>query len=202
MALTTAILVGEARSWLPDIVEKAKKLKVNAGKWSLSSIGCIGLNGVIPGWKSDADIGPLISKAAKDRVIGLVQGAKKVGRLSELRWQYRGLAEYRRKAPTLCWTEATSQCLDSRTATSLERQLSLESSRTWPATRCTFDQLFLFRENAYCTEHVVKDGVPGGDLRTGARSNGSRELERCGRHHQQEPLRKRNRHLHFQRRYS
>ncbi|VDP32769.1 unnamed protein product, partial [Heligmosomoides polygyrus] len=61
MALTTAILVGEARSWLPDIVEKAKKLKVNAG------------------WKSDADIGPLISKAAKDRVIGLVQGAKKEG---------------------------------------------------------------------------------------------------------------------------
>ncbi|VDL83527.1 unnamed protein product [Nippostrongylus brasiliensis] len=61
MALTTAILVGEARSWLPEIVEKAKKLKVNAG------------------WKPDSDIGPLISKAAKERVIGLIQGAKKEG---------------------------------------------------------------------------------------------------------------------------
>ncbi|EPB68678.1 methylmalonate-semialdehyde dehydrogenase [Ancylostoma ceylanicum] len=60
MALTTAILVGEARSWLPEIVEKAKKLHVNAG------------------WKPDTDIGPLISKAAKQRVVGLIQGAKKV----------------------------------------------------------------------------------------------------------------------------
>ncbi|RCN38719.1 methylmalonate-semialdehyde dehydrogenase [Ancylostoma caninum] len=61
MALTTAILVGEARSWLPEIVEKAKKLHVNAG------------------WKPDTDIGPLISKAAKQRVVGLIQGAKKEG---------------------------------------------------------------------------------------------------------------------------
>ncbi|VDL81762.1 unnamed protein product [Nippostrongylus brasiliensis] len=29
-------------------------------------------------WKPDSDIGPLISKAAKERVIGLIQGAKKV----------------------------------------------------------------------------------------------------------------------------
>ncbi|VDO79611.1 unnamed protein product [Haemonchus placei] len=46
MALSTAILVGEARSWLPEIVERAKKLVVNAG------------------WKPDCDIGPMISKAA------------------------------------------------------------------------------------------------------------------------------------------
>lgn len=31
MALTTIILVGEARAWLKDIVEKAKGLKVDAG---------------------------------------------------------------------------------------------------------------------------------------------------------------------------
>lgn len=31
MALSTAILVGEARSWLPDLVERAKALRVNAG---------------------------------------------------------------------------------------------------------------------------------------------------------------------------
>ncbi|KAK5964975.1 Methylmalonate-semialdehyde dehydrogenase acylating [Trichostrongylus colubriformis] len=61
MALTTAILVGEARSWVSEIAEKAKKLHVNAG------------------WKPDTDIGPLISKAAKKRVISLIQGAKKEG---------------------------------------------------------------------------------------------------------------------------
>lgn len=31
MALSTAILVGEARSWLPELVERAKALRVDAG---------------------------------------------------------------------------------------------------------------------------------------------------------------------------
>lgn len=31
MALSTAILVGEARSWLPELVDRAKALRVNAG---------------------------------------------------------------------------------------------------------------------------------------------------------------------------
>jgi malonate-semialdehyde dehydrogenase (acetylating)/methylmalonate-semialdehyde dehydrogenase len=61
MALTTAIFVGEARAWLPELVEKVKKLKVNAG------------------WKPDTDIGPLISKQSKQRVLGLIKGAKKEG---------------------------------------------------------------------------------------------------------------------------
>ncbi|KJH46752.1 methylmalonate-semialdehyde dehydrogenase [Dictyocaulus viviparus] len=61
MALSTAILVGEARSWLPEIVEKAKNLKVNAG------------------WKPDTDIGPLISKAAKNRVLRIIKEAKQEG---------------------------------------------------------------------------------------------------------------------------
>jgi malonate-semialdehyde dehydrogenase (acetylating)/methylmalonate-semialdehyde dehydrogenase len=36
MALSTAVFVGEASQWIPDLVERAKKLKVNAGnssKW-------------------------------------------------------------------------------------------------------------------------------------------------------------------------
>lgn len=32
MALSTAIFVGEAKEWIPDLVEKAKKLRVNAGQ--------------------------------------------------------------------------------------------------------------------------------------------------------------------------
>jgi len=57
MALSTAVLVGEAQDWLPDIKEKAAKLRVNAGH------------------EPDADLGPLISPAAKQRVIDLVQSA-------------------------------------------------------------------------------------------------------------------------------
>ena len=31
MALTTAIFVGESKEWIPDLVAKAKELKVNEG---------------------------------------------------------------------------------------------------------------------------------------------------------------------------
>ena len=31
MALSTAVFVGEAKEWIPDLVERARKLKVNAG---------------------------------------------------------------------------------------------------------------------------------------------------------------------------
>ncbi|KAK0423470.1 hypothetical protein QR680_008158 [Steinernema hermaphroditum] len=61
MALTTAVFVGESRKWIPDILEKAKKLRVDVG------------------WKPDTDIGPLISPAAKNRVLGLIKSAKKEG---------------------------------------------------------------------------------------------------------------------------
>ncbi|KAM4690965.1 methylmalonate-semialdehyde/malonate-semialdehyde dehydrogenase [acylating], mitochondrial [Rhinophrynus dorsalis] len=61
MALSTAVLVGEARNWLPELVEKAKKLRVNAGDQ--------------PG----ADLGPLISPAAKERVCSLVETGVKEG---------------------------------------------------------------------------------------------------------------------------
>eukprot|EP00079_Xenopus_tropicalis_P012056 XP_002938634.1 PREDICTED: methylmalonate-semialdehyde dehydrogenase [acylating], mitochondrial [Xenopus tropicalis] len=61
MALSTAVLVGEAKQWLPELVEKAKKLQVNAGDQ--------------PG----ADLGPLISPAAKDRVCSLVESGVREG---------------------------------------------------------------------------------------------------------------------------
>lgn len=55
MALSTAVFVGEAKEWLPELVEKSKKLKVNAGH------------------VQGADVGPVISPAAKDRICGLVE---------------------------------------------------------------------------------------------------------------------------------
>lgn len=55
MALSVLVLVGEARAWLPELVEKAKTLKVNAGT------------------EQGTDVGPLVSCAALDRVTGLIQ---------------------------------------------------------------------------------------------------------------------------------
>jgi len=65
MALSAAVFVGEAQNWIPELAERAKKLKVCAGN--------------VPG----ADVGPLISKEAKERVLriiqtGIDQGAKLV----------------------------------------------------------------------------------------------------------------------------
>lgn len=61
MALSTAIFVGEARNWIPDLVEKARKLKVGAG------------------WKPETEIGPVISERAKKRILSLIKSAKKEG---------------------------------------------------------------------------------------------------------------------------
>lgn len=61
MALSTAVFVGEARNWIPDLVERAKKLKVNAGH--------------VPG----TDVGPVISPQAKQRIQNIVKNAPKEG---------------------------------------------------------------------------------------------------------------------------
>lgn len=55
MALSTAIFVGEAKEWIPDLVERAKKLKVARGI------------------EADADMGPVVTPEAKERIEGLIQ---------------------------------------------------------------------------------------------------------------------------------
>ncbi|NVK42419.1 MAG: CoA-acylating methylmalonate-semialdehyde dehydrogenase [Oceanospirillaceae bacterium] len=54
MANSVLVLVGEARNWLPELVAGAQALKVNAGI------------------HRDTDLGPLVSPAAKARVVGLI----------------------------------------------------------------------------------------------------------------------------------
>ena len=39
MALTTAVVVGEAKQWIPEVAEKAKKLVVSAGKGQFGKRG-------------------------------------------------------------------------------------------------------------------------------------------------------------------
>ena len=54
MAVSVAVLVGGARDWIPDLVERAKKMSVGDGA------------------SKTTDVGPLISCAAKDRVEALI----------------------------------------------------------------------------------------------------------------------------------
>ncbi|MCE8028978.1 CoA-acylating methylmalonate-semialdehyde dehydrogenase [Halomonas daqingensis] len=61
MANSVVVLVGEANQWLDDIVEGARNMKVG------------------PGTQRDADLGPLVSKAARDRVVRLIDAGEKEG---------------------------------------------------------------------------------------------------------------------------
>jgi malonate-semialdehyde dehydrogenase (acetylating)/methylmalonate-semialdehyde dehydrogenase len=66
MATSVTVLVGEARKWIPEIVAKAKTLKVNAGS------------------EKGTDLGPVVSKSAKQRILGLIEDGIKEGAKLEL----------------------------------------------------------------------------------------------------------------------
>jgi malonate-semialdehyde dehydrogenase (acetylating)/methylmalonate-semialdehyde dehydrogenase len=66
MAVSVAVLVGEARHWIPEFVEKAKTLKIGAGTGK------------------GVDVGPLVSCAAYDRVTGLIERGVADGAALEL----------------------------------------------------------------------------------------------------------------------
>src|ERR1700686_2390475 len=66
MAPSVTVLVGEAQKWIPEIVAKAKTLKVNAGV------------------EKGTDVGPVVSKNAKNRILGLVEDGIKEGAKLEL----------------------------------------------------------------------------------------------------------------------
>ncbi|KAF9056521.1 methylmalonate-semialdehyde dehydrogenase [Panaeolus papilionaceus] len=61
MALSVAIVVGDANAWVPELIERAQALKVNGG------------------FEAGADLGPLISPHAKERVTGLISSAEEDG---------------------------------------------------------------------------------------------------------------------------
>ena len=54
MANSVVVLVGEAKEWLPEMIERSKEMKVG------------------PGTQRDADLGPLVSPQARDRVVSLI----------------------------------------------------------------------------------------------------------------------------------
>lgn len=57
MAISVAILVGDAQKWIPEIVERSKKLVVGPGT-------------------QNVDIAPMISKESKSRVEGILKKAE------------------------------------------------------------------------------------------------------------------------------
>ncbi|KAF7553547.1 hypothetical protein G7Z17_g3549 [Cylindrodendrum hubeiense] len=61
MAVSVLLMVGEAKNWLPELVERAKSLQVNAG------------------FEKGADLGPVISPESKTRIEALVQSAEEEG---------------------------------------------------------------------------------------------------------------------------
>ncbi|HWH89025.1 MAG TPA: CoA-acylating methylmalonate-semialdehyde dehydrogenase [Pseudomonas sp.] len=66
MATSVVVLVGAAKQWLPDLKALAQKLKVNAGS------------------EPGTDVGPVISKKAKARILELIESGIKEGARLEL----------------------------------------------------------------------------------------------------------------------
>ncbi|EFW18686.1 hypothetical protein D8B26_005507 [Coccidioides posadasii str. Silveira] len=61
MALSTLVMVGETKEWLPEIAERAKALNVNGG------------------FEDGADLGPVITPASKQRIEEIIASAEKEG---------------------------------------------------------------------------------------------------------------------------
>ncbi|MEG1771274.1 MAG: aldehyde dehydrogenase family protein, partial [Comamonas sp.] len=66
MAVSTAVLVGEAQNWIPELIAKARTLKVSAGV------------------EAGTDVGPVVSCAALARVEGLIARGEAEGAKLEL----------------------------------------------------------------------------------------------------------------------
>jgi malonate-semialdehyde dehydrogenase (acetylating)/methylmalonate-semialdehyde dehydrogenase len=66
MATSALVLVGQAQEWLPDLIARAKALTVGAGT------------------EPTTDVGPLVSQAAKERVLSLIAKGIEEGATLEL----------------------------------------------------------------------------------------------------------------------
>ncbi|KAI0756592.1 methylmalonate-semialdehyde dehydrogenase [Daedaleopsis nitida] len=95
MAISVAVLVGNAQSWLPEIVERAQKLKVAQG------------------FEQGADLGPVISPAAKQRITGLIASAEEEGGIIALDgrgYEVPGYPDGNWVGPTVIEATTTMRC--------------------------------------------------------------------------------------------
>ncbi len=75
MALSVAVLVGDAQAWIPELVARARTLKIGAG--------C-----------DNPDLGPVISGAAKSRIHALIEAGVAEGATLELDGRHPEVAGY------------------------------------------------------------------------------------------------------------
>lgn len=66
MALSVAIFVGQAKEWLPELIERAQKLKISGG------------------FEEGADLGPVISPQAKERIENYIASVQSEGGIIHL----------------------------------------------------------------------------------------------------------------------
>ncbi|KAI0639817.1 methylmalonate-semialdehyde dehydrogenase [Trametes polyzona] len=95
MAISVAVLVGTTHSWIPELVERAKKLKVNQG------------------FEQGADLGPVISPAAKQRITSLIASAEEEGGIIALDGRGYQVPEYpdgNWVGPTVIEATTTMRC--------------------------------------------------------------------------------------------
>ena len=110
------MLVGNAQSWLPELVERAKKLKVNQGFEQ-------GADLYVPNYGAHvakvADIafyfssGPVISPAAKQRITGLIASAEEEGGIIALDgrgYEVPGYPDGNWVGPTVIEATTTMRC--------------------------------------------------------------------------------------------
>merc|ERR1712029_869262 len=90
MALSTAVLVGEANNWITEVAEKASKLKVTAGHEEGAKILLDGRNVEVPGYPDGNFVGPTIitnmtqdMEAYKNEIFGPVLCVLSVDTLEE-----------------------------------------------------------------------------------------------------------------------
>ncbi|TBU48218.1 methylmalonate-semialdehyde dehydrogenase [Dichomitus squalens] len=95
MAISVAVLVGNAQSWLPELIERVKKLNVNQG------------------FEQGADLGPVISQASKQRITGLIASAEEEGGIIALDGRGYQVPEYpdgNWVGPTIIEATTTMRC--------------------------------------------------------------------------------------------
>src|SRR5882762_4315937 len=61
MATSVVVLVGASKDWLPELVERARGLTVNGGT------------------EANTDVGPVVSRAARERILGLIDAGVSEG---------------------------------------------------------------------------------------------------------------------------
>ena len=156
MALSTLVLVGETKDWAPEIAERAKELSMNGG------------------FEEGADLGPVISPQAKERIENLIATAEKEGATILLD----GRGQKPDKYPNGNWVSQTT--LNPQNTTQ-----SLTTPSPLPG-----------RPHNNHKRNPLNDLLPRRDLRPRARLP-ERTLARRRHHpHQRKRIRQRHRNLH------